>query len=180
MNKNIDVKNLKVAKRYVSALIDVVDTQLEDAQNSMSAILEVIFQNKEFELFFSHPIISLKDKKDLFAQTFEEKINKNVFNFFMTLLDENRLDAFKNIYELFREEADKLKNIQNIEILSAVNIEDEEKERLIKQLSSKLSKEIVLNVNENKDILGGLVIKYQDKVIDLSLKNKLEAFRNIN
>ena len=54
MNKNIDVKNLKVAKRYVNALAQATKDELDDALNSMKAILEVIFQNDEFKLFFSH------------------------------------------------------------------------------------------------------------------------------
>ena len=56
-------------------------------------------------------------------------------------------------------------------------MDDNEKEKLKNKLIEKLQKDVILNYEENDEILGGLVIKYEDKVIDLSLKNKFDQIR---
>ena len=177
MKKNIDIKNLKVAKRYASALSQSVIDNLDEALGNMALIDEVIFDNEEFKVFFSHPIVSLKDKKELLHETLDGKINSNVLNFIQTLLDENRFSIFRTIFELFKKEVDNLKNMQRIDILSAIELEEYQKENLKNKLAQKLNKDVILSYLEDKEILGGLVVKYEDKVIDLSLKNKFDLIR---
>lgn len=177
MNKNIDIKNIKTAKRYATALCQSAANNIDEISENLALIDEAIFANKDFMNFFSHPIVSLKDKKEVLINTLDGKINPVTLNFLNTLLDENRFNIFKTIYELFIQEANNLKNKQHIEIISAIELDEAQKQKLSEKLSQKLKKDVILNYQENEDILGGLVIKYEDKVIDLSLKTKFSEMR---
>lgn len=177
MNKNIDIKNLKVAKRYANALSQSAIDNIDEIADDMALIREAIFENEDFINFFSHPIISLKDKKGTLFETLEGKINEKTLNFLNTLLDEGRFNIFKTIYESFKEDVDNIKNKQRVYVTSAIALSDNEKEKLKNKLSEKLKKDIILNFEENKEILGGLLIKFGDKVIDLSLKTKFNNLR---
>ena len=177
MNKNIDIKNLKAAKRYALALIQSTESNIDEVLDNLAVINDAIFSNDEFKIFFSHPIVSLKDKKETLNETLNGKINEKVLNFVQTLLDENRFSIFGTIYELFKKEADNFKNLQRIEVTSVIELDEVQKENLKNKLSTKLNKEVILNFSENKDILGGLVVKFDDNVIDLSLKTKFDLIR---
>ena len=177
MNKNIDIKNLKVAKRYANALSQSAMDNIDEITNDMALIREAIFENEDLINFFSHPIISLKDKKNTLFETLEGKINEKTLNFLNTLLDEGRFNIFKTIYESFKEDVDNIKNKQRVYVTSAIALSDSEKEKLKNKLSEKLQKDIILNFEENKEILGGLLIKFGDKVIDLTLKAKFNNLK---
>ncbi len=177
MNKNIDIKNMKVAKRYSHALAQSAENNIDEILDNLKAINEAIFENQDLKTFFEHPVISLKDKKEALKSALENKINILTLNFIETLLDENRFGAFKTIYELFKKEADTIKNKQEIEIVSAVNINDDLKKRLEEKLKEKLKKDVNLNYNLDENIIGGLIVKIEDKIVDLSLKTKFETLK---
>ena len=177
MNKNIDIKNLKVAKRYANALSQSTIDNIDEIADDLALINDVIFENEDFITFFSHPIISLRDKKNTIYETLNGKINEKTLNFLDTLLDEGRFNIFKTIYESFKEDIDTIKNKQRIYVTSAIELDNEEKEKLKNKLSQKLQKDVILNFEEDKGILGGLLIKFGDKVIDLSLKAKFNNLR---
>lgn len=177
MNKNIDIKNLKTAKRYALALIKSENIDLDKICADLSLINEVIFENKDFTTFFLHPVVSLKDKKTILKETLVGKIEETTLNFLELLLDENRFNIFKTIFEVFKDEVNKIQNRKNIEIISAVNLDDEQKEKLKKKLDEKLNKDVILNYTKDENIVAGLVIKLDDKVVDLSLKSKLKSLR---
>lgn len=177
MNKNIDIKNIKTAKRYAQALSLSAIDNIDEINENLALVDEVIFNNADFMNFFSHPIISLKDKKDTINETLAGKVNEKTLNFLNTLLDEGRFNIFKTIYELFKNEVDVIKNKQRVYVTSAIALDEAEKEKLKNKLIDKLKKDVILNYDENKDILGGLLIKFEDNVIDLSLKTKFDDLR---
>lgn len=174
---NIDIKNLKTAKRYALALKQSSGDSICEILENLESINEIIFNNSSFKAFFLHPSISLKDKKEALFETLNGKINPITFNFLLTLLDENRLSIFNTILELFTQEVDLIQNKQRIEVISAVDVDENQKQRLQEKLSQKLNKEAIITYNKDNNILGGLVIKYEDKIIDLSLKTKFENIR---
>ncbi len=177
MKRNIDIKNLKTAKRYALALAQSAIDNIDEVNNNLALVDDVIFNNADFVNFFSHPIVSLKDKKDTVKETLEGKISEISLNFINTLLDENRFNIFRTIFEQFKKEVDEIKNKQRIDVTSAIELDEDQKKDLIEQLTKKLNKDVILNYEEDEEILGGLVVKYEDKVLDLSLKAKFDQLK---
>lgn len=180
MKKSLDIKNLKVAKRYAKALIEASGYVVDDVSNDLELVNDSIFKNDSFRMFFSHPVVSLKDKKDTIKETFQNRINNITLNFLETLLDEGRFNIFSTIYDVFNQERNDLKNIKILDVFYAFELNDEQKARLKDKLSAKFNKEVILNYQKDDEILGGLVIKFEDKVIDLSLKTKFDRLKKIN
>ena len=179
MNKTIDIKNLKVAKRYATAFAQCSINEIDRTVSDLKLIDEAIFQNDELKTFFLHPVVSLKDKKDTIESAFKNKISEKSFNFVETLLDENRFSIFRTILDVFIKESEKIKNLQRVDVISAVDIDEEEKYKLRLKLIEKLNKDVLLNYELDNEILGGLVVKVEDKVIDLSLKAKFEELKKL-
>ncbi len=179
MNNTVDIKNMKVAKRYATALIECSYDFLDEVLENLKLVDETIFQNKELKTFFLHPVVSLKDKKDVIDQVFKDKINNITYNFIGTLLDENRFIIFKSILDLYGKQTEKIKNMQRVQVISAVGLDDDAKARLSEKLAEKMKKQVILNYDTDESIMGGLVVKVEDKIIDLSLKRKFENLRKI-
>lgn len=174
---NLDIKNLKIAKRYASALVETSKDSIDETKEVLKEVSEVFNTNKEFQMFFMHPGVSLKDKKETLNEIFSSKANKTTLDFLNVLLDENRFDIIDTIYQVFQKEVENFKNQQRVDVTSAIELSEEQKEKIKQKLSSKLNKEIILTCALKEDILGGLIIKINDKVIDLSLKNKFDTLR---
>ncbi len=173
----IDIKNLKTAKRYAIALIETSKSNLDEIESDLYSINEIIFENESLKAFFLHPVISLNDKKQTFIEAFQGKINQKTFNFILNLLDENRLNIFPSILELYKQVSNKLKNILPIEVISAIELDNSQKEKLSAKLEEKLQKNANITYTIDNSILGGLVVKYEDNIVDLSLRKKFENLK---
>ena len=75
--KNINIKNLKTAKRYAQALLETSKDNIDEINQNMDEIYNLINENSDFKMFFSHPEVSLKDKKEVLEEIFLNKINKD-------------------------------------------------------------------------------------------------------
>ena len=160
-----DIKNLKTAKRYALALIEVSRSNLSETKSDLSTINEIIFNNESLKAFFLHPVVSLMDKKQTFIEGFEGKINQKTLNFILTLLEENRFGIFPLIFELYIKESDKLNNIASVEVISAIELDNTQKESLSLKLGQKLQKSANITYSIDSSIIGGLVVKYEDNMI---------------
>ena len=180
MKKSLDIKNLKVAKRYAKALLESSINNIDEISDDLELIDNSIFKDESFKMFFSHPVVSLKDKKETIKETFQNKINSITLNFLETLLDEGRFNIFSTIFDVFQKEKNNIKNIKILDVFYAYEIDEEQKTRLKDKLSNKFNKEVILNYQKDETILGGLVIKFEDKIIDLSLKTKFDRLKKIN
>ena len=170
---------MKVAKRYAAALIESSNDFLDEVLENLKLVDELIFQNNELKTFFLHPVVSLKDKKDVIDSVFKGKINEITYNFLGTLLDENRFIIFRSILELYKKQTEKIKNMQRVQVVSAVGLDEDAKNRLEEKLAEKMKKQVILNYDIDETIIGGLVVKIEDKVLDLSLKRKFENLEKI-
>ena len=90
------------------------------------------------------------------------------------MIDKKRFYELNEIIEAYSNKVDEIHNIKRVEVVSAVEVSDNRKQRLIEKLQSKLNKTIIANWTINPNIIGGPVIKIDDDIIDSSLKNKLE------
>lgn len=171
----VDTKSLKTAKRYAAALVAL--NKNEKIKQDLGTVQASIFSNDDFVNFFSHPVISLGDKKDTINQIFNEKIDQEVLNLLYVLLDNNRFLNFPLIYEVFTKECELAQNIIHAEILSAVDLNENQKNSIGEKLNQKLQKQVICKFQTDKKIIGGLTIKIGDNVIDLSLKSKFDKLK---
>lgn len=171
----IDTKNLKPAKRYASALI--ATGNIDNIKNDLSLVVELIFSNDEYKNFFKHPVISVLDKKDTIREIFDGKIDNEVLNLLYVLLDNNRFDITPLVNEVFVKESEKLQNIIHAQVSSVIELDEAQKLQLNKKLNDKLKKQVILDFNIDKEIIGGLTIKIEDNIIDLSLKSKFDKLK---
>jgi F-type H+-transporting ATPase subunit delta len=168
-----------VAKTYSDALFEV---GIE--QNSLDKFLEelVFIENmfneypEFFELFVT-PRISIESRKDAMEEVFKEKISDEMMNFLKILLDKKRGNEFSYIKEEFERAVHAHNNIIKATVITAVEMNEDQSEKVKEKLSGLTGNKILLKNKVDKDLIGGMVIYIGDKVIDGSLKKRLNDIK---
>ena len=180
-------KNLKNTKRYSKALMEMAldaNAKHTEVQKELGFILNTVNENRDLKEFIQNPVISKKDKKEVLDKIFNGKVSASLLNFLFLLCENNRLNILDDIFSSFVLEINKMENTVDAIITSAVPLDDAQKERLISKLQNKIKTDkgnIKVNPEFQIDeaILGGIVVKINDTVIDLSIRKKFENLRSL-
>ncbi|RAI15551.1 MAG: ATP synthase F1 subunit delta [Candidatus Melainabacteria bacterium] len=164
------------AKRYSDALLELSQDS-DKIRKELEEIVDTLSSSQDLKDFMSNPVISIEDKKSVIEKIFAGKIDKTLLNFLKLLVDKDRFNLIDEILESYSKDVDKQKNIQKVSVISAIELDEELKSKLINKLAQKLNKNIELETQLDKDIIAGLVIKTEDNVIDMSLKHKFEEMK---
>ena len=170
-----------IANRYAQSLIDIANDgkmSLEEITNDLNTIQEINQSSKELVEFLENPTYSNSDKKEVIQKVYENEIHPEMINFLKILTDKNRIFELKDIITSFEEKIDNKNNMKKVSIISAIELNEEVKTRLIQKLEAKLNKKIKPEYEQDSEIIGGLVIKIDDDVIDTSIKQKINSYRN--
>ncbi len=170
-------KFLVVSKRYAQALIELQNAGVissDEILNDLKTISDTLKTSQDLNEVLSNPVVGIDDKKDIVESVFADKISVTIKNFVKVLIDKNRFSAFKYIVFAYEKELDLIKGLERVEVVSAVEMKPEAKERLQRKLEEKLKKSVIINFEQDAEIIAGLVIKIGDSVIDNSLKHKID------
>lgn len=168
-----------IADRYAEAMLNIAEENnvLDFVKNDLPAIANTLRENKDFKDFLEHPLIPKSDKKDVLEKLFRDKFNPYVINLIKLLLDRNRIFIFCAISNSFIKQFNKKFNIITAEIITAINIDNDTKNLIQQRLASILSKQVEITTKLDPDIIGGVVIKVEDRIIDGSIKGRIESIQ---
>ena len=173
---NIDKKQLKTAKNYSDALLKIGISQndTEKLYSQLGDVVYIVNNSDDLKQFLQNPLISPNDKKEIIYKIFGKDFDLQIINLLNLLADNKRFKLLETVYYCYEKDYEEFHEISRIEIISAVEMNKESKTRLNKTLKAKLGKNIIPEYKIDTDILGGLIIKIQDKIIDLSLNKRIE------
>lgn len=161
------------SKIYADALVKLgqdYSTVLKD----LKLIQEVINISADLQQVLNNPTINDDMKFSIIDDVFTNKVDKKIIDFVKVIIEKKRFSQLDSIVLAYEKELDKINNVEHVEIISAIELNDNLKQQIIEKLQNKLQKNVIPNWNTDEDIIGGLVVKINDDIIDTSLKNKLE------
>lgn len=177
--KTIDLKAQKPAQRYSKAFFEIIsDKDPERILNEINEFLDKIETNDEIKNFFFHPIVPAEDKKDVILKGFSN-FSKETVNFIFILLDSNRLDCLDEIRDSLIEKLNDKNKLLTMEVVLAIEADDNMKEYIKQRLENKFQSRVLINFKKDENIMGGMLIKIKDTIIDLSIKKKMENFKQL-
>lgn len=169
----------RVAKRYARALFEVAleSKQLELVEADLKSLQESYRQSQEFSALIDSPVISTVAKQQAFSASFKKRLNDITFRFVTLLISKNREILLMQIVEEFGDLLDQHRGIVRGDVYSVTPLSEEQVKNLVAQLNRMTGKNVLITRHLDESLLGGIVIKLQDKVFDASLRNKLEKLR---
>ena len=161
----------QTAKIYAQSLFEL-NLDKNFVKSELKNVLET-FTDELYD-FFSNPTIDENVKFETLNDIFQNKVSEEILTFLKLLAEKGRILELSQIYESYIERLNNSENILDVEVVSAIDLDDDLKQRISSKLSEKLHKTIEPKWIVSEDIIAGLVIKIGDDIIDTSLKNKLD------
>jgi F-type H+-transporting ATPase subunit delta len=170
----------RLSKRYAKALFSLgqEDGNFDQYGRDLIEFAEFCQQNEDFRRAIANPIFAVEDRKRILqAALAKSSFLDMVKNFLNLLLEKNRIGAIESITEYYARLTDELSNIARAEIITARPLKEEALERIESSLERLTSKKIRSEVKEDQDLIGGIVVKIGDMVLDGSVKAQIEGLK---
>lgn len=171
-----------VARRYARALFSLGkekgDAELIAYGENLSGLVEALRESPQLDRIFRNPVFKVDEKKAVVdAILLKIGAQQMVRNFCHLLADNNRLGFLADIQGYYAQLLDEHQGVSRGEMTTAIELEADLKDALKKSLEEKISRQLVLDYSVNPSILGGLVLKIGDRVLDASLRAQLVAMK---
>jgi len=167
-----------VSKTYGDALFELsVENGTEDVLfEEAKTFLEVIREDDELVKFMKHPKIVKEDKIKTGKNIFEGRFSKEFAGFLLVLIQKDRFAEVEKTLEYFVGRMKEHKKIGVANLSTAAVLSDVQKEKVQKRLLETTDFETFeMNYTVDESLLGGMVIRVGDRVVDTSIKNKLKS-----
>ena len=168
-----------VCETYALALLETAcedNLQLEIC-NELNEVLNLFKKNPDYFNIFLSPAVDKEEKKRMLHDVFSNEINSYVLNLLYLLADNKRFAYFEGIVNAYSDALLKMENIVDVTAVTAVRMPDELSEKLKDKLSLMLNKTVRLKNEVDKSIIGGVIIRYDNKEIDNSVKARLDGLK---
>ena len=169
-----------VSKVYGDALYeeamekDVLSVWYEEVQ----ALKTIFLDHSDLVQFLNHPQIVKEEKIKVVENIFSGKLSDGLLGFLVIVIEKGRQNDILPICEYFTERVKEYKKIGMVKVTSAIELSDEQKAKIeakVLETTSFVSLETSYAVDPS--LLGGLVIRIGDRVVDSSIKTHLDEIR---
>lgn len=172
--------NQAVARRYARALFDLAQEKglLDQVDQEFGMVVGMIDANRQLRAVMDDVLIAPEVKRDLVEKLLRGKISPLVTNFLLVVISKRREAYFGKMYRSFLDLANEARGIVEVEVRSAVPLPDETAQTLEQKLVARLGKRVKFQTQVAPELIGGLVVRVGDELMDGSIRTRLNRMRN--
>lgn len=165
------------AKRHAQAVFQLaLDSNEVEGWRSRLKTIAATLTDPELTAILENPKVHLSDKVQLISRCLPE-LNELALNFAYLLVARQRMSILDQIVAEYERMADAHQGLEHAEVITAIPLDEEDKEKLAERLATITGKQIVLAADVDPAIIGGFVARVGDKLIDGSTRARLEALK---
>ncbi|HSD65031.1 MAG TPA: ATP synthase F1 subunit delta [Ignavibacteriaceae bacterium] len=171
----------KVSLRYATSLIDLALEKniLDSVSNDIEFVGDTLEKCPELKRALENPVIKPETKSSILDEIFKSRINPETMHFIRFLVKKGRENLLGEIVSKFLGLRDKNMNIVNVDVQSAYEMTEDQKEKLKTRIEKVLNKKARFRIKINPEVVGGFIAKVNDTVYDASVKHQLETLKQI-
>jgi ATP synthase F1 delta subunit len=168
----------EIAQVYARSLFEVAkeNDELDEIHEQLGEFADVLNENRELQVFFFSPYFSSQEKKDGVEKVIDGG-NERFVNFLQLIAERHRMPALfrmrREFDAMWREE----NKLLEVRITSAIDLDEELVKSIGQRIEEQTGKTIDLDANVDPDVLGGLVLRVGNMVMDASVRGRLERLR---
>jgi F-type H+-transporting ATPase subunit delta len=168
----------EIATVYARSLFEVAKEQdkLDTVRDQLGAFADALSETRDLQVFFFSPYFSTAEKEDGLDRVVSGA-DPVILNFLKLLIEKHRMPVLFRIranYDAMWEEENKLLPVQ---ITSAVELDEQIVSQLGDRIAEQTDRKVDISSNVDPDILGGIVVRVGNSVLDASVRNRLEQLR---
>ncbi len=169
-----------LVKSYAEALFQVARAEgaLDRVEEELTRLNTSLDSNAELREILSDSKISFEGKKSALSEIFGGKISPITLHWINMIVDQDRQRRLPTIIEAFFTSAQEAREKVTAEVVTSVPLPEDQADRLAQELSKVTKKRVFLKPMVDDSILGGVIVKIENKVIDGSIKHRLEEVKH--
>ena len=167
-----------VSKTYGDALFELavesgqVDEMLEEARS----IQQILQKDNELSKLMNHPKIVKEEKIETLEQIFRGRVHDEITGLMRMLVSKGHYGEMESVFTYFIDQVKEYKNIGTAYVTAPMPLTDSQKEQIKnKLLETTRYVEFEMHYHVDESLIGGMVIRIGDRVVDSSVKNKLQS-----
>lgn len=174
------MKNLAIARRYAKALLLIgkEDGQTEQYREELAALAQLMEREQTLADTIVNPLYQMGERRSVLQKVIDKlNLSKAMASFSMFLFEKGRIGFIGSINEFYQSLADELKGVARATLTTASELTDETIDKIRSALSKRTGKDVVLQVEQDPSLIGGIVTRIGDLVLDGSIKTQLLNMR---
>ncbi len=174
------MKNLAIARRYAKALLLIgkEDGQAEAYGEELAQVADLLEREPQLQQAVTNPLYDADGRRRVLEMVVQKlELSRVMGSFLLLLFDKGRFGFLDSVNEFYQKLADELRGVARAKLTSATELAEETVEKIRESLSQKTGKEVKLEVEQDPSLIGGIVTKIGDLVLDGSIKTQLLNMR---
>lgn len=168
----------ELAEVYARSLFEVAREQgkLDELREQLAQFAGALNENRELAVFFFSPYFSTKEKQDSLERILDGA-DESFLNFLSLLIENHRMPVIFRIDQQFERLWEQENKMLPVDITSAIALDQTTTESLGRRIGERAGRKVKLAAHVDPDILGGIVLRVGNSILDASIRNRLEQLR---
>jgi F-type H+-transporting ATPase subunit delta len=168
----------EIAQVWSRALFEVASEQdrLDQVREQLGAFADALHENRDLAVFFFSPYFSSEEKKDGLRRGVADA-EPAFMNFLEALIERHRMPAIFRIRARYDELWEDERDLLPVEVTSATPLDKSTVSSIGERIGEQTKRTVELSSKVDPDILGGIVLRVGNIVLDASIRNRLEQLR---
>lgn len=169
----------RIVRRYAAALFAAASraNAIDQVESDLGFVSYALEQSRDLWEALISPVVPPAKKREILSGIFEGKVSEITLAYLKLCVDKRREEIIRETESEYIALANEARGIVEAEVTSAVELSPDQEARLIAQLAETTGKRIELSKRLDPTLIGGLVVRMGDTVIDGSIRGQLEAIR---
>jgi F-type H+-transporting ATPase subunit delta len=168
-----------LAVAYARSLLELAEerNQMQQMDDELRALRDVIEANPTFRAFLRDPGVGEQERADTLKRVFGGKLSPLVMNFLGVVNAHGRMGKIEEIARAYDELLDERLGKIEVDVTVAQRLGPDQLEQVRRSVSAALKKDAVVHQYVDESMIGGIVLRVQDRLIDASVRAQLEGMR---
>jgi F-type H+-transporting ATPase subunit delta len=168
----------EIGEVYARALFEVATDQdkLDEIHEELGQFSDAISENRDLTRFFFSPYFSSEEKKEGLKKMIDGA-EPAFMNFLEALVERHRMPAIFRIRARFEKLWEEERKLLSVQVTSAVELDKKTINGIGKTIGEQVGREVELSSEVDPEILGGIVLRVGNFILDASIRNRLEQLR---
>ncbi len=168
----------ELAQVYARSLFEVAreHAKLDVLREQLAQFADALDANRQLAMFFFSPYFSSEEKQQALERAIEGA-EETLLNFLKVLIENQRMPVIFRIRQEYQRLWDEENRTLPVEVTSAIALDQTTTESLARTIGERAGRKVTLEARVDPDILGGIVVRVGNSILDASIRNRLEQLR---
>ena len=174
------MRETTIAKNYAETLLELAQRSgdLRTWGDMLDSIADAMESDKRLRVFLESPRVSAQRKNEVIQKAYGGQLPRNFLRFLQALVTHRRQMLIPEIAHAYHDLVDQVEGRVHASVTVAREADDADRDLVVKQLSRVLGKDVVPHFHVNPSILGGVIVRVGDTVLDGSVRRRLATLRS--